>query len=124
MSKTFRVGVLGPKGQCGQCVVDELLSRGHSVVGISRSPPKTWSKRGDYSSIAVDFAEVKALSAILSEGKFDAVICAFAPPLHDFNAVYRVGVEGHGNIKMAVLRSSYRGPLIIIGESFILQIFI
>ncbi|KAJ5882343.1 uncharacterized protein N7529_001015 [Penicillium soppii] len=54
-------------------------------------------------------------STILSEGNFDAVVSAFGPPLHNLKDVYRVGVEGHNNIKMAVLQSSYRGPLIIIG---------
>lgn len=115
MSKSLRVAVLGPKGQCGSCVVDELLSRGHSVVGISRSPPKTWPKSGEYGGIPCDFGDIKALSKILSDGGFDALVSAFAPPLTDFDAVYTVGVEGHGNIKMAILRSTYRGPLIIIG---------
>jgi putative NADH-flavin reductase len=118
MSKALRIAVLGPKGQCGQCVVDELLSRGYSVVGISRTPPETWPKTGDYSSIAVDFSDTKTFSSILSEGDFNAVVSAFAPPLQDLKDVYRLGVEGHGNIKMAILKSSYRGPFIIIGQYF------
>ncbi|KAJ5745722.1 hypothetical protein N7520_010904 [Penicillium odoratum] len=115
MSDKFNVAVLGPKGQCGQCVVDELLSRGHSVVGVSRSPPSKWPKAGNYSAITCDFSDIRGLSTILSEGGFDAVVSAFAPPLGDMKAVYRLGVEGHGNIKMAILRSTYRGPFIIIG---------
>ncbi|KAJ9243862.1 hypothetical protein DTO169E5_2204 [Paecilomyces variotii] len=115
MSASLRVAVLGPKGQCGTCVVDELLSRGHSVVGISRSPPKDWPKSGEYSGIPCDFSDINGLSTILSDGGFDAVVSAFAPPLVDLKSVYRVGVEGHGSIKMAILRSSYRGPFIIIG---------
>lgn len=118
MPKALRVAVLGPKGQCGQCVVDELLSRGHSVVGISRSPPKTWPQTGNYDSVAVNFGDIESFSSILSEGGFEAVVCAFAPPLHDLRDVYRVGVEGHGNIKMAIMKSSYRGPLIIIGQYY------
>lgn len=43
------------------------------------------------------------------------MVSAFAPALVDMKAVYTVGVEGHGNIKMAILRSTYRGPFIIIG---------
>lgn len=117
MPKSLRVAVLGPKGQCGQCVVDELLSRGHTVVGISRSPPKSWPKQGEYSAIACDYGDIEKLSAILTAGGFDCVVSAFAPPLLDFKDVYRLGVEGHGNIKMAILKSSYRGPFIIIGET-------
>lgn len=116
MSKGFRVAVLGPKGQCGQCVVDELLSRGHSVVGISRSPPSIWPRSGKYSGIACDFGDIPGLSTIFSEGGFDAVVSAFAPPLVDLKDVYRLGVEGHGNIKMAIVRSTYQGPVIIIGK--------
>jgi putative NADH-flavin reductase len=86
------------------------------VVGISRSPPTTWPKAGHFESVAVDFSDKKMFSTILSEGNFDAVVSAFGPPLHNLKDVYRVGVEGHNNIKMAVLQSSYRGPLIIIGK--------
>lgn len=118
MSDRLRVAVLGPKGQCGMCVVDELLSRGHTVVGISRSPPKTWPKSGEYTSIPCNFSDIKGLSRILSDGKFDAVVSAFAPPLVDMKSVYSTGVEGHGNIKMAILGSTYRGPFIIIGITF------
>ena len=116
MPNSLRVAVLGPKGQCGQCIVDELLSRGHTVVGISRSPPKSWPKEGEYSAISCDYGNIEKLSTILTEGGFDCVVSAFAPPLENLNDVYRVGVEGHGNIKMAILRSSYRGPFIIVGE--------
>lgn len=115
MSTSLRVAVLGPKGQCGSCVVDELLSRGHSVAGISRTPPKTWPKTGEYAGIACDFSDIQGLSKILSDESFDAVISAFAPPLVDMKSVYSIGVEGHGNIKKAILRSNYRGPFIIIG---------
>jgi putative NADH-flavin reductase len=115
MSQSLRVAVLGPKGQCGSCVVDELLSRGHSVVGISRTPPKTWPKPGEYGSIPCDFSDIKGLSNIISDGNFDAVVSAFAPPLVDLKSVYSVGVEGHGNIKMAIIRSSFHGLFLIIG---------
>ncbi|KAJ5959264.1 uncharacterized protein N7479_006414 [Penicillium vulpinum] len=115
MSKSLRVAVLGPKGQCGSCVVDELLSRGHSVVGISRTPPKTWPKSGEYGGIPCDCSDIKGFSNVQSDGDFDAVVSAFGPPLVDLKSVYSVGVEGHGNIKMAILKSTFRGPFIIIG---------
>lgn len=86
-------------------------------VGISQSPPQTWHKPGEYSAIRCEFSDIKDLSNTLSEGGFDPVISAFAPPLTDMKAVYRLGVEGHGNIKMAVIKSTYRGPFIIIGRA-------
>ncbi|KAI8224959.1 hypothetical protein K4K54_004909 [Colletotrichum sp. SAR 10_86] len=75
-TKRLRVAVLGPKGQCGSCVVDELLSRGHSVVGLSRNPPREWQTSGDYKAESVDFNSINELSAALSRG-YDAIVCAF-----------------------------------------------
>lgn len=117
MAGSLNVAVLGPKGQCGQCVVDELLSRGHSVVGISRSPPTTWNKPGKYSALPVDFHHEDQLAAALSSGGFDAVVSAFGPPMTNMKDIYRLGVEGHSKIKTAILKSTYRGPFIIIGKS-------
>ncbi|KAJ0316964.1 hypothetical protein Brms1b_005169 [Colletotrichum noveboracense] len=71
-TKKLRVAVLGPKGQCGSCVVDELLSRGHSVVGLSRNPPREWQTSGDYKAESVDFNSINELSAALSRG-YDAI---------------------------------------------------
>lgn len=118
MPKSLKVAVLGPKGQCGSCVVDELLSRGHSVVGISRAPPQTWGKPGEYEGIPCDFNDIRGLSEVLSDGNFDTVVSAFGPSLVDLKTVYSLGVEGHGNIKMALLRSTFRGHLIIIGKIY------
>lgn len=100
--------------------MDELLYRGHSVVGISRMPPKSWEKPGDYASIPCDFRNVKDLSKILSNGCFDTVVSAFTPPLGDLKSVYHLDVyhldvEGHGNIKMAIQRTTYHGPFISFG---------
>ncbi|KAJ0290625.1 hypothetical protein CBS470a_003800 [Colletotrichum nupharicola] len=75
-TKKLRVAVLGPKGQCGSCVVDELLSRGHSVVGLSRNPPREWQTSGDYKAESVDFNSINELSAALSRG-YDAIVCAW-----------------------------------------------
>ncbi|ROW02142.1 hypothetical protein VSDG_02373 [Cytospora chrysosperma] len=115
--KTLKVAVLGPSGQCGQCVVDELLSRGHNVVGISRNPPKTWGtnlKTGSYSSQSVDLHDTASLVRAFSDG-FDAIVCAFAPPLSDMASLYEKGVEGHAAIKTALLASDHSGSFLIIG---------
>lgn len=115
--KTLKVAVLGPSGQCGQCVVDELLSRGHNVVGISRNPPKTWGtdiKTGSYSAQSVDLHDTPSLVRAFSDG-FDAIVCAFAPPLSDMASLYEKGVEGHAAIKTALLASDHSGSFLIIG---------
>ena len=116
----LKVAVLDPTGQCGSCVVDELLSRGHHVVGISRNPPKTWkgstsnSNHQSYEAIPVSLHDTAKLSNIFSSG-FDAIVCAFAPPISDMSTAYENGVEGHGRVKTALLRSSHEGVFIVIG---------
>ncbi|KAF0325337.1 nad-dependent epimerase dehydratase [Colletotrichum asianum] len=113
-TKRLRVAVLGPKGQCGSCVVDELLSRGHSVVGLSRNPPREWQTSGDYKAESVDFNSINELSAALSRG-YDAIVCAYGPPLGNLRAIYYECVETHARIKSALLRSNHRGSFIVIG---------
>ncbi|EQB48932.1 hypothetical protein CGLO_11774 [Colletotrichum gloeosporioides Cg-14] len=113
-TKRLRVAVLGPKGQCGSCVVDELLSRGHSVVGLSRNPPREWQTPGDYKAESVDFNSINDLSAALSRG-YDAIVCAYGPPLGNLRAIYYECVETHARIKSALLRSKHRGSFIVIG---------
>lgn len=112
--KQLRVAVIGPKGQCGSCVVDELLSRGHHVTGISRSPPKVWNSPGDYIGLAADLKNVPAFTKALSGG-YDAIICAFGPPLEPMDEVYFKCIEGHLLIKKAMLRSNHKGSFLIIG---------
>ncbi|GJC84750.1 hypothetical protein ColLi_07588 [Colletotrichum liriopes] len=120
MAKRLRVAVIGPKGQSGSCVVDELLTRGHDVVGVSRNPPKEWKGTGDgsYTSTSVDiYTEQKKLIEIFSSD-FDAIVCAFGPSLTNLANVYMDGVEAHGRIKTALLASTHQGPFVIIGTCY------
>lgn len=121
--KSLKVAVIGPSGQCGHCVVDELLSRGHRVVGISRNPPKTWAgdKAGDYSGLNINIHEKSSLTSAFSDG-FDSIVCCFAPPLNDLSTLYEKGVEGHAAIKAALLASDHSGSFIVVGESLIQDI--
>lgn len=112
--KGLKVAVIGPKGQCGRPIVDELLSRGHTVVGISRNPPTTWDKPGNYSAVALDLADVKKSAAAFSQG-YDAIVSAYGPSLETFNQVYFLCGEFQGKIKAALLASKHSGPFIIIG---------
>lgn len=112
----LKVAVIGPKGQCGSCVVDELLSRGHSVVGISRNPPQKWAGEGDYTPHAVDLHDTDRLADALSQG-YDAIVSAYGPPLAKLDEIYEHCVEGHAKIKNAVLQSTHSGGFIIIGKN-------
>lgn len=120
MVKRLRVAVIGPKGQSGSCVVDELLTRNHDVVGVSRNPPKEWNGTGNgsYTSISVDiYTEQNKLIEIFSSD-FDAIVCAFGPSLANLANVYMDGVEAHGRIKTALLASTHQGPFVIIGTCY------
>lgn len=112
--KKLKVAVIGPKGQCGSCVVDELLSRGHFVVGISRNPPQKWAAGGDYTPHVVDLHDTDRFAQALSQD-YDAIVCAYGPPLAKLDEIYELCVEGHAKIKEAVLQSTHSGGLIIIG---------
>lgn len=116
----LKVAVIGPKGQCGSCVVDELLSRGHSVVGISRNPPPRWATAatggGSYTPRAADLHDTDEFAQALSQD-YDAIVCAYGPPLAKLSEVYWHCVEDHARIKEAVLRSTHAGEFIIIGTS-------
>ncbi|KAL4876864.1 hypothetical protein BJY04DRAFT_210368 [Aspergillus karnatakaensis] len=103
----LRVAVLGPKGQCGSCVVDELLSRGHTVVGLSRNLPTKWhDSNPNYSSLAVDVYNHDALVRVFSDN-FDAIVNAFAPPIVSLKTVYQAVIEGQLRIKSALLASTH-----------------
>lgn len=112
--KKLKVAVIGPKGQCGQPIVDELLSRGHSVVGISRNPPTKWNQPGDYTSVKLDLEDVKHTAAVFSQG-YNAIVSAYGPPLANINRVYLSCAEAQGKIKSALLSSTHTGPFVIIG---------
>ncbi|KXH68731.1 hypothetical protein CSAL01_05139 [Colletotrichum salicis] len=120
-SRKLRVAVIGPRGQAGSCVVDELLTRGHAIVGVSRNPPKQWkydTGDGSYSSTSVEiYTEQKKLINIFSSN-FDAIVCAFGPSFTNLATVYEGGVEAYGRIKTASLASTHEGPFIIVGMWF------
>lgn len=117
-TRRLKVGVIGPNGQCGSCVVEELLSRGHTVTGISRNPPKTWNSElpGTYEPLAADLNDTAGFTKALSGG-FDAIVCAYGPPLENLATVYLKGVEAHCRIKEALLASDHKGVFLIIGTS-------
>ena len=86
------------------------------MTGISRKPPKTWPKtaEGSYRGISADLADRSSFSQTLSGG-YDAIVCAYGPPLNDISKVYSLCVEAHCNIKEALLASDHEGELIIVG---------
>ena len=76
MSKTLHVALIGPTGFVGAAVLDELLSRGHRVTALARTPSKLAARerlavvQGD----ATDAAQVARAVA-----GADAVVNAYNP---------------------------------------------
>lgn len=123
----LKIAVLGPSGQCGSTIVSELLSRGHSVTGLSRNPPAVWpsssssseisspeTSAGTYTAVSVDLHDTSALAAAFS-ANLDGIVVCYAPALGDLGAAYEAGVEAHARIKTALLRSSHSGGFVVVG---------
>lgn len=64
----MRIVVFGAAGNGGRAVVDEALSRGHSVLAVSRRPLETEAEtaRGDVTDAASVAALVKGADAVVS----------------------------------------------------------
>jgi putative NADH-flavin reductase len=77
-SKALRVGVIGPAGFGGSYLSVELLNRGHTVIGISRSPEKL-GKHEQYipRSIDIDQASVADLAKTFDD--VDVLVSEYGP---------------------------------------------
>ncbi|MBJ6798804.1 NAD(P)-dependent oxidoreductase [Geomonas propionica] len=74
----MKVVVLAATGQAGRTILSELISRGHQVTAVARTPdklPNSINRVGDDLSSADRIAEIIAGA--------DAVVSAFGPPKDD-----------------------------------------
>ncbi|MGO4212147.1 NAD(P)-dependent oxidoreductase [Terriglobus sp. 2YAB30_2] len=110
----MKITLYGASGMIGSRILNELMSRGHNVIAVVRSPSKI--KRTD---IEVRAGDVLDSAGIVENAKgVDAVISAYAPPedatqlLADatrslLSALEQAGVErflmvgGAGNLEVA-----------------------
>ncbi|NUT77617.1 NAD(P)H-binding protein [Pseudomonas sp. C1C7] len=74
----MKVVVLAATGKAGRATVSELLSRGHEVTAVARSPEKLPSS---VTSIADDLSSADKLASIIKGA--DAVVSAFGPSTDD-----------------------------------------
>lgn len=72
------VGVLGPSGMGGSHVTVELLSRGHTVVGISRNPGKI-GRHALYEPRSVDLENASIEDIATTFKGLDVMVCAYGP---------------------------------------------
>jgi len=73
-----KVVVLAATGQAGKTVISELLSRGHEVVAVARSPEKLPSS---IPSVRDDLSNADRLADIIKDA--DVVISAYGPSKDD-----------------------------------------
>lgn len=100
----MKVLVTGTSGQLGLDVVNELLKRGHEVVGADRAEPKA----GKFEHIVLDITDAEAVMKAVKEIKPDAIIhCAAwtnvdgAEEPENLAVVRAVNVDGTRNIAEA-----------------------
>ncbi|KAK5164308.1 uncharacterized protein LTR77_010003 [Saxophila tyrrhenica] len=72
----MRVAVLGATGLGGSHACRELLNRGHTVTGLSRSPEKL-GKHKDYSPVKLDVDQASIAEIVPAFQGFDALINAY-----------------------------------------------
>ena len=75
----MHVAVIGPAGFGGSHVCKELLNRGHTVTGISRSPEKV-GKHKDYEPKPLDLGTASISDVVKAFQSIDVVINAYNPP--------------------------------------------
>ncbi len=68
-----KIALIGASGKIGTKITAELLSRGHTVTGIARSPEKIAAQKG-VTAVAGDFTNPQAIAGALKG--HDAIISA------------------------------------------------
>jgi putative NADH-flavin reductase len=74
----LRVGVIGPAGYGGSYLCVELLNRGHTVVGISRTPAKL-GKHERYTPRSVDINQVSVAELAKHFEGIDVLVSEYGP---------------------------------------------
>mgnify|MGYP003650976341 CR=1 FL=1 len=68
------IGVIGASGNIGSAVVDEALSRGHTVVGISRTPEKLSNDNEQFSAVYGDVTNIDAILKLVGDTDIDTLV--------------------------------------------------
>lgn len=107
----MKIALIGATGFVGSAVLEELLSRGHEVVALARSPGKL-AERAGLSVVSGD-AQDPAQVAQFAAGR-DAVISAYNP---GWNApdLYAEFMKGSAAIAAGVKQSGVKRLLIVGG---------
>ena len=112
----MRVFVAGASGAIGQLLIAELLSRGHSVVGMTTSETRARILEGQgASAVIVNALDAAAVEAMLRQSKAEAVIDELTSLPKEMSEMgkYAVGdkklrIEGGGNLLRAAIAIGVR----------------
>ena len=100
----MNVVLYGATGNSGSRILNELVSRGHSVTAIARDTSKI---PNNVTAKQDDLSDVDTIAALISG--FDAVISAYNPPTDDTDALIGVterqiaAVKKAGNVRLIVV---------------------
>ncbi len=91
-TKTLNIALIGPTGFVGAAVLDELLSRGHTVTALARTPSKLAARKG-LTVVQADVLDAGQVAAAVA--KHDAVVNAYNPGWNhpDLYAEFRRGTD-------------------------------
>jgi putative NADH-flavin reductase len=73
----MKVVLFGASGMIGSRVLQELVSRGHTVIAVARNPEKITEEDG-VTAVAADADDPQSVAAV-ADGA-DAAVCAISPP--------------------------------------------
>jgi len=108
----MKVILYGATGKSGSRILAELISRGHTVVGVARNPA---SLPAGIEAVQDDLSDVAKIAAIVKGA--DAVVSAYAPPMEDTDQVL-------GVTERQIAALSYPGSprLIVVGGAASLEV--
>lgn len=104
----MKVALYGATGKSGSRILRELVSRGHQVVAIARTPSKVSTPPGAVSVREDDLSDPTRIAAAV-EG-VDVVVSAYAPPQDDPDEI--VGVTRR---QVQALARSPKTRLVVVG---------
>ena len=86
MSPKLVIGVVGPVGFGGSYLCVELLNRGHTVVGLSRSPERL-GKHPSYRTRILDVASASIVEISKAFDGLDVLVNEYGPHTAGENAL-------------------------------------
>jgi putative NADH-flavin reductase len=110
----MNVVVYGATGNSGKEIVKELLSRGHSVIGVARNVSSIKAEHG-LTLKTDDLADVDATIGVIKGA--DVVVSAYAPPPDKTEAL--IGVTER---EIEAVKKAGVGRLLVVGGAGLLEV--